>query len=89
MVKSNRFSKSRKNIRKNFFLKKRERSLSIDSNGSTGSCLNKSHIAKYRNRPSPPFPANSCCNQVMPGNNGLMYKSVPDKNGVCKWKKIT
>ena len=68
----------------------RPRSGSGSSTGSTGSsgCVNKKHIKKYANRPSPPFPANSCCNQEMIGNDGKMYKSVADKNGVCKWKKI-
>lgn len=50
-----------------------------------------SHLAKYRNRPSPSFPANdpACRGTTKRGNDGLMYTSVPDKNGVFKWKYIT
>jgi hypothetical protein len=33
------------------------------------------------NRPSPPRPAND------PGNNGELYESVPNKNGVYRWVK--
>lgn len=49
-----------------------------------------SHLAKYRNRPSPSFPANdpACRGTTKRGNDGLMYTSVPDKNGVFKWKYI-
>lgn len=43
---------------------------------------------KYVTRPSPPYPANECCGQIMKGNNGAMYKSVPDTRGVCRWKEI-
>lgn len=48
-----------------------------------------SHLAKYRNRPSPPFPANdpACQGTTKRGNDGLMYTSVPDRNGVFKWKR--
>jgi hypothetical protein len=42
--------------------------------------------SKYTSRPSPPYPANVCCGRVMSGNDGQLYKSVPDKNGVCHWK---
>jgi hypothetical protein len=40
---------------------------------------------KYRERPSPPFPANQCCGEKMKGNDGRMYESRADKNGTCKW----
>lgn len=43
--------------------------------------------AKYINRPSPPYPANECCGQIMRGNDGNMYISRPDKNNVCRWYK--
>jgi len=42
---------------------------------------------KYKRRPSPPIPANNYCNQIKLGNDGNMYISLPDKNGVCKWKR--
>ena len=41
---------------------------------------------KYLERPSPPFPANECCGQVMQGNDGRMYISVADVRGICRWK---
>lgn len=43
--------------------------------------------AKYVKRPSPPYPANECCGQVMQGNDGNMYVSRADKNNVCRWYK--
>ena len=42
---------------------------------------------KYASRPSPPFHASACQNQVMAGNDGTLYKSTPDKRGVYTWKK--
>ena len=39
-------------------------------------------------RKGPPYPANECCGQDKEGNDGLMYKSVKNKKGVCTWKKI-
>jgi hypothetical protein len=41
--------------------------------------------AKYRGRPSPAFPANECCDQIMMGNDGDMYISKRASNGVCRW----
>lgn len=54
-------------------------------------CVTMSHLAKYRNRPSPPFPANdpACQGTTKKGNDGLMYTSVPDRKGVFKWKHMT
>jgi len=43
-------------------------------------------VGKYATRSSPPYPANEHCGQTKKGNDGKMYKSVPDKNGVCRWK---
>jgi len=45
-------------------------------------------LKKYRNRKSPPYPANDYCNKRKKGNDGLMYISKPNKNKVCSWKKI-
>jgi hypothetical protein len=42
---------------------------------------------KYKIRNSPPFPANEHCGKIKKGNDGNMYKSVKDKNNVCRWKK--
>ena len=43
---------------------------------------------KYQSRPSPPYPANECHNERMTGNDGLLYVSKGDKNGVYKWVKV-
>ena len=40
---------------------------------------------KYTTRKSPPYPANACKGAVMEGNDGKMYVSKPNKNGVYKW----
>ena len=45
-------------------------------------------LKKYKNRKSPPYPANENCNKKMVGNDGNMYISKPNKNNVCSWKKI-
>jgi len=44
-------------------------------------------LKKYKNRKSPPYPANENCNKKMKGNDGNMYISKPNKNNVCSWKK--
>jgi hypothetical protein len=43
---------------------------------------------KYLTRDSPPYPANEHCGETKKGNDGNMYKSVPDKNKICKWKRV-
>ena len=45
-------------------------------------------LKKYKNRKSPPYPANNNCGKKMKGNDGNMYESKPNKNNVCSWKKI-
>jgi hypothetical protein len=45
-------------------------------------------LKKYKNRKSPPYPANENCNKKMIGNDGNMYISKPNKNNICSWKKI-
>lgn len=45
-------------------------------------------LKKYKERGSPPFPANKHCGKKMVGNDGVTYLSKPNKNGVCAWKKI-
>ena len=44
-------------------------------------------LKKYKDRKSPPYPANKNCNKKKKGNDGLMYISTPNKNGICSWKK--
>ena len=45
-------------------------------------------LKKYKDRNSPPYPANENCGKKMKGNDGNMYESKPNKNSVCQWKKI-
>jgi hypothetical protein len=45
-------------------------------------------LKKYKNRKSPPYPANENCGKKIQGNDGNMYISKPNKNNVCSWKKI-
>lgn len=50
-------------------------------------CRDKSHIKKYNTRPSPPYPANECKGKSMKGNDGKIYVSKSNKNGVHRWVK--
>ena len=43
---------------------------------------------KYSTRPSPAMPANNCCGMTMVGNDGNIWKSVPNVKGICRWVKI-
>jgi hypothetical protein len=43
---------------------------------------------KYTSRPSPPYHAGECKDKTLPGNNGKLYKSVPDKRNVYTWKLV-
>jgi hypothetical protein len=49
----------------------------------------KSPNAKYANRPGPPYPAQNCKSMRKVGNDGLLYVSKPDKNGIYKWYKVS
>jgi len=40
---------------------------------------------RYTQRPSPALPAGKCPGQSRVGNDGRIYKSVPNKNGVHRW----
>ena len=44
--------------------------------------------AKYNSstRKSPPYPANKCHNKIMIGNDGNMYASKPNVNGIYTWR---
>ena len=43
-------------------------------------------LKKYKDRKSPPYPANENCNKKMTGNDGNKYISKPNKNNICTWK---
>jgi hypothetical protein len=55
--------------------------------GNKTKCV-KDNTKKYKSRPSPPFPANKCKGKTKKGNNGKMFKSKPDANGVHKWVAV-
>ena len=44
---------------------------------------------KYRLRGSPPYSATDCPGKQMNGNDGGVYTSKSDKNGIYKWVKAT
>lgn len=56
--------------------------------GKSGSCVNMSHLQKYKDRPSPPYPANMCCGRIMLGNDRRRYISKPASNGICRWVRL-
>ena len=43
-------------------------------------------LKKYKNRNSPPYPANKNCNKTLKGKDGSLYISKPNKNNICSWK---
>ena len=45
-------------------------------------------LKKYKDRKSPPYPANENCGKTMKGNDGNMYTSKPNKNNICSWKSL-
>ena len=45
----------------------------------------KMQTRKYAFRNSPPYSANQCKSMKKRGNDGMMYVSQPDKNGVYTW----
>ena len=48
-------------------------------------CIDQSRLKKYSSRKSPPFPANECCGEIMRGNDGDEYESLPNVRGICRW----
>ena len=48
----------------------------------------KIYSLKYDYRPSPPYKASSCKNTRKKGNDGFMYVSKKNKNGVYRWEKV-
>lgn len=49
-------------------------------------CVKKT-TKRYTERKSPPYPANECKGKVKKGNDGKMYVSVPNVNGIYRWKR--
>lgn len=50
-----------------------------------GKKCQKQTLKKYVTRKSPPYPANECKDDIKLGNDGLYYKSLPNKKGVYRW----
>lgn len=48
----------------------------------------KSTLKKYKNRPSPAYPAKLCKNKKLKGNDGNTWISAPNKKGIYRWKKL-
>jgi hypothetical protein len=63
--------------------KKRSRKVRVDK--PPRGCTEQT-TAKYVSRPSPPYPANECGGLRLIGNDGRIYVSQPNKNGVHTWK---
>lgn len=78
MGKRNTMSKKKSRARKSVNAK-----TSIDTRG----CV-KQTTEKYRMRNSPPYPANQCHNHTKLGNDGQLYMSSPNRNGIYTWKKL-
>ena len=89
--KSKRKSKSRKSKRKSVRKSKRKSvrksRKSKSSSKSSGRC-EKSYLKKYITRPGPSYPAQNCKYSIRTGNDGNIYRSIPNKNGVFSWKKV-
>ena len=66
-------------------LKKSIKSVKVNSNSK--SKINKKSTAK-KLRPSPTESATKFCGKRKRGNDGNMYISKPNKNGVCRWVKV-
>ncbi len=50
--------------------------------------LSGKRIKQKGPRPSPTVSATKNCGKKMRGNDGNMYISKPNKNGVCRWVKV-
>ena len=78
---------SRRKSRKSRRSLKHKSKKSRRSRLKSGRC-EPSSLKKYINRASPPYGAQNCKNHKKLGNDGLIYVSKPDKNGVYHWKKF-
>ena len=63
-------------------LKNKIKNIKINKN------IHKKTSKKYKERKSPPYSANENCGKIMMGNDKKKYKSVPNINNICSWKKI-
>jgi hypothetical protein len=56
------------------------------TSGAQSSCVRLTD-KKYMERPSPPFSAADCQGLSLLGNNGKMFVSLPNKNGIYTWRE--
>jgi hypothetical protein len=68
--------------------KKQRKNMTEKMKSVSGKIQHSKTQKKYKNRKSPPYPANENCNKQMTGNDGKLYISKPNKNNICSWKKI-
>ena len=48
----------------------------------------RQYTSKYLKRKSPAFPANKCKNQIMKGNDGLLWFSKSNVKGIHRWVRV-
>jgi hypothetical protein len=53
-------------------------------------CPNMSHLKKYRDRPSPAYPANlpGCRNKRKLGNDKTLWQSTCNASGTYTWRRV-
>jgi len=69
-------------------IKRKSKSKSKPKSIKRKSKCKKSYLKKYISRPGPPYPAQNCKYSIRSGNDGNIYRSIPNKNGVFSWKKV-
>ncbi len=59
----------------------------------TGNCIeitkdnsSASIYKKYSERKSPPYPANECCNMILPGKDGDYISNPEGPKNICRWR---
>jgi hypothetical protein len=85
----NKISKSKiKSKSKSRKSKSRKSKSKINNLKKQSICKEITNISKYVSRPGPPYKAQDCKNIEIKGNNGKMYISLPNKNGVYRWVPV-
>ena len=80
--KAKRVSRTRSYSRPKYWVQPSGRVIPYSGSGS----FQKRHFSSKRKGPS--LPAQSYCGSTRTGNDGNLWRSVPDKNGNCHWKKL-
>ena len=66
----------------------KNKSNNSNKSNKSNKCI-KSDLKKYKDRKSPPYPANNCKNEIKVGNDGNKWISKPNKNNIYRWKEYT